>query len=181
MDQTFELVRERGFAGLRIRLIAERVGVTEGALYRHFPSKDAILLALVDRIEGKLLEPIRKIASRPDPSPRDKLEQILRHHLRTLIETRSLPLLLISEASFSDHDELRERTRQLMSSYLGTLETLAGELEDRGMLTPKEVALLLLGLPAAVALSHRLLPDEKLAARLVGTVAHEYIRLLLPG
>lgn len=178
IDRTFELVREHGFAGLRMRQIADKVGVTEGALYRHFPSKEAILLALVDRIEGRLLGPIRQIASRADLSPERKLEEILRHHLRTVIESRSLPILLISEASFSEFEELRARMRGLLSTYLGILESIARQVETAEGLEPRELAVLLLGLPAGVALSQRLLPDEALAERLVGPVAARFVHLI---
>lgn len=179
VDKTFELVRERGFAGLRMRLIADKVGVTEAALYRHFPSKESILLALVDRMEGRLLGPIRRIALRDDLTPAEKLEEILRHHLRTVIQARSLPLLLISEASFSEYEELRNRMRRIMSSYLGVLESIAEQVEMPNELQPKEVAVLLLGLPAGLALRQRLQPDEELATRLTGPVAHDYVQRLL--
>ncbi|MEO8196222.1 MAG: TetR/AcrR family transcriptional regulator [Thermoanaerobaculia bacterium] len=178
IDRTFELVRERGFAGLRMRQIADKVGVTEGALYRHFPSKEAILLALVDRMEGRLLAPIRQIAANSDLSPKQKLEEILRHHLLTVIETRSLPILLLSEASFSEHEELRVRMRRLLSSYLGILESIARETGTTKGFAPRELAVLLLGLPAAVALTQRLLPDEALAERLIGPVAAQFIGLV---
>jgi len=179
IDRTFELVREHGFAGLRMRQIADRVGVTEGALYRHFPSKEAILLALVDRMEGRLLGPIRKIASDPELPPKRKLEEILRHHLRTVIEARSLPILLISEASFSEHEELRARMAGLLSSYLGVLESLARQVDTAEGFEPRELTVLLLGLPAAVALTQRLLPDDALAARFLGPVAAQYIHRIL--
>lgn len=179
VERTFELVRERGFAGLRMWQIAEKVGVTEGALYRHFPSKEAILLALIDRMEGRLLGPIRRIASRPDLPPRRKLEEILRHHLRTVIEARSVPILLIGEAAFTENDEVRTRVRGVLSSYLGILESIARETGNRGRFEPRELAVLLLGLPAAVALSQRMLPDEELAERLTGSVAAQFVQLIV--
>ena len=178
VDRTFELVREPGFAGLRMRQIAEKVGVTEGALYRHFPSKEAILLALVDRVEGRLLGPVRQIASEAGLSPEQKLKEILRHHLRTVIEARSLPILLISEASFSEHEELRSRMQGLLSSYLGVLESIAGEVEPPEGVQPRELAVLFLGLAAGVALSQRLLPDEALAERMVGPVGARFVDLM---
>lgn len=179
VERTFELVRERGFAGLRMRQIAEKVGVTEGALYRHFPSKESILLALIDRMEGRLLGPIRRIAARSELSPRRKLEEILRHHLRTVIEARSVPILLISEAAFTEHEGVRARVRSVLSSYLGILESIARETGDRGRFEPRELAVLLLGLPAAVALSQRMLPDEELAERLTGSVAAQFVQLIV--
>ena len=177
--RTFELVRERGFAGLRMRQIAEKVGVTEGALYRHFPSKEAILLALVDRMEARLLAPVRQLAARTDLSAEEKLQQVLQHHLRTVVASQSLPNLLISEVSFSEHEALRARMRQLITAYLGTLEGIAAQLGPGGEFDPREIAVLLLGLPAAVAITQRLLPDAELAGRLTGPVASKLVHLIL--
>lgn len=43
------LYAEGGHAGTTTRRIAERVGVSQTALYTHFPDKDAILTAVCDR------------------------------------------------------------------------------------------------------------------------------------
>jgi hypothetical protein len=132
-------------------------------------------------MEGRLLGPVRQIAARSDLSPKGKLEEILRHHLRTVIEARSLPILIISEASFSEHEELRARMAGLLASYLGVLESLARQVDTADGLEARELAVLLLGLPAAVALTQRLLPDDALAARFQGPVAAQFIHRVLAG
>jgi AcrR family transcriptional regulator len=179
LDRTFELVRERGIAGLTVRLIAEKVGVTEGALYRHYPSKQAILLALAERIEARLLQPIRQIAGGDAPA-RERVEAILRHHVQTLLATDGVALLLVAEASFSEHDELRARMRGIIAGYLECLRGVIAEAADP-RLQADELALLVMGLPAAVAIRHRLMPDPELEGRLMGSVVTEYVDRLLPA
>lgn len=39
---------ERGFRGTTIRALASRVGLSEAALYRYFPSKEALYTAIID-------------------------------------------------------------------------------------------------------------------------------------
>ncbi len=47
LDEARELYLEAGLAGFSMRGVAERVGVTATALYRHFASKDALLASLL--------------------------------------------------------------------------------------------------------------------------------------
>jgi AcrR family transcriptional regulator len=45
-----ELFDERGYTGTSVRDLAERCGLTPGALYNHYASKDDLLFAIVDRV-----------------------------------------------------------------------------------------------------------------------------------
>lgn len=47
LDAALELFVQQGFAKTRIEDIAQRAGVTGGAIYRYFPNKDALLEALI--------------------------------------------------------------------------------------------------------------------------------------
>jgi AcrR family transcriptional regulator len=184
VDQALALVRSGGLGGLRIRDLAARVGVTEGALYRHFSSKEEILLALAGRVEQSLLGPIRKLAADPELPPRERLEGILRLQAKMILETGSLPILLMAEASFSEHEALRERMQQILGAYLGAVERVLGELvaENPGgeTLEPGELATMVMGLPLALAFRHRMLPDHDLEERLRSRGISELVGRLLP-
>ncbi len=164
LDRTLELVRESGLAGLTIRKIAERVGFTEAAVYRHFPSKRALLAGLIQRLDGILLEPIRALAEGHGRSPRKRLEEALAHHERIILETDSLPILLLAEVVATGDAELVGGMRRVLSGYLALLAGMIRQARERegveGDLPPDMANLLLLGLPAALAIRHRLLPEE---------------------
>lgn len=68
LEATKALYAESGYAGTTTRRIAERVGVSQTALYTHFPDKDAILAAVSERafrrLEAMLVEAERAAASR---------------------------------------------------------------------------------------------------------------------
>ena len=55
LDAATALFNERGYAGTSIRDITERLGMTKGALYYHFASKDELLHAMV----APLLDAVR--------------------------------------------------------------------------------------------------------------------------
>ncbi len=68
LEATKTLYAEVGYAGTTTRRIAERVGVSQTALYTHFPDKDAILTAVSERafrrLEAMLLAAERNAPSR---------------------------------------------------------------------------------------------------------------------
>jgi AcrR family transcriptional regulator len=49
LNEARELLLEAGLSGFSMRALAERVGVTATALYRHFDDRDALLASLLDQ------------------------------------------------------------------------------------------------------------------------------------
>jgi len=174
LERTLELTREGGLGGLTTRKIAERVGFTEAALFRHFPTKQALILALMDRLEDMLLGPIRATAADASLSAAERLEGMVRHHTRVVREHDSLPILLLAEAAASGDPALVDRMRAIFHGYLSLLEGVAREGQTSGTVTraiqPDCLAILLLGAPAGLAIRHRLLPDARAEQRFEDTL-----------
>jgi len=180
LDRALELARQGGLASLTMRRIAERIGFTDAALYRHFPTKQALLLALAERLEMALLGEVRRILEQPGLDARQRLEAILSHHVRVILETDGLPLLIVAEAASSGDVVVAERMARVLRSYLGILTALVQELPPRpGAPPPEQEALLLVGLPAALAIQRRLLHEggldiaaaQRLARTLISRLA----------
>jgi AcrR family transcriptional regulator len=70
------LFRTRGFASTTMRNIATATGLTPGALYWHFPSKEAILYAIVVALSDEWHEQL--VAVCEAPSPAEKLSRFVR-------------------------------------------------------------------------------------------------------
>ena len=58
-----ELLREVGYAGATTALIARRAGVTTGALHHHFPTKDDLMLGVLDRSADRVLAEVERAPS----------------------------------------------------------------------------------------------------------------------
>ena len=56
IEATQNLITSKGMEFVTIDAIAEKVGLTEGAIYKHFRSKREILTLLIDSIEQNLME-----------------------------------------------------------------------------------------------------------------------------
>ncbi|UOR02441.1 TetR/AcrR family transcriptional regulator [Leucobacter allii] len=64
VDTALEVVATDGESGLSMRPLAARLGVTPMALYRYFPDRDALLLALVDCVSEEIRLPEPAVAPR---------------------------------------------------------------------------------------------------------------------
>ena len=54
LSAAIAVINEQGYASTTTNLIAERAGVTRGALQYHFPSRDDMILAIVDHVMTEL-------------------------------------------------------------------------------------------------------------------------------
>ena len=116
------IVATQGMASFTIQELAREVGVSEGAIYRHFKSKDEILLALVHDIERTLLDAVSD-AAQLEKGVLDQLKHLLRRHFSTLERRNGVSFVVIAEAlSFSD-PEVKQATRQMVERYLEMLQT----------------------------------------------------------
>jgi AcrR family transcriptional regulator len=169
LDRASELATEAGLGQMTMKRIAALVGFSEAAIYRHFPTKQALLLGLMDRLEAQLLHPIRAIAGQAALEPAARLQQIVQHHLSLVLERHSLSIQLLAEASAAGDPILLGRMRGIMRGYVDILVRLVEEAVARGSLPagidPGVVAVWLLGGPAAMAIEHRLQRNSALERR----------------
>jgi AcrR family transcriptional regulator len=54
VDAALHIIATRGITALSTRALAEHLGLSSGALFRHFPTLDALLTGVVDRVEAVL-------------------------------------------------------------------------------------------------------------------------------
>ena len=173
LDQALILVRENGLSGLTVRKIAERMGFSEPALYRHFPNKQALILGLMDRLEEMLVDAAREIADNRSLPAAERLSRIITHHVKLVRQHKSLPILLLAEASTSDDPVLLGRMQAIFSAYFGILVEIVREGQADhtidSTIYPDCIALGLLGTPTALAVRHRLMPDGGFEDRVENT------------
>jgi AcrR family transcriptional regulator len=80
------LFYEKGFHGVGVDEIGERVGISGPALYRHFKGKDEILASLFNEAVEELISATAVVYR----DPRRDLERLIRHHVEFAINHRHL-------------------------------------------------------------------------------------------
>src|SRR5947208_15201536 len=79
LDAAKEIFEENGFLEARISDIAERAGLSHGAFYHYFDSKEQIFREIADMLDDELAEPMDSVIFAPDSSagPRERLQTAL--------------------------------------------------------------------------------------------------------
>jgi AcrR family transcriptional regulator len=76
LDGVDALLARFGFRKMTMEDLAREVGIGKGTIYLHFPSKEELALAHVDRIAERLLLRLRRIAAGPGSAP-ERLRRML--------------------------------------------------------------------------------------------------------
>ena len=126
--------------------IAREVGVTQAAIFRHFPTKAELLSAVGEVIAVRLAEAWQQ-ALAANTTPKDRLRALIAAQLRQIEATPALPAILHSREINVDNVILRERFRGLMMQYQAHLvANLEGMIADGSMtpdVRPQDAAVLL--------------------------------------
>ena len=90
-----DLFASRGFDATSVRDIATAARVQPASVYYHYPSKEALLVAIVDRAAAQVAGQIEAAATDPDPWRR--LEQACAAHLAALLQGEGALRVLATE------------------------------------------------------------------------------------
>lgn len=96
VEAVVRLAGEQNPSDITTAAIARRMGLTQGALFRHFPTKDAILQAAMSWAAGRLLARMDQAAGGTE-SPVAALEAIFMTHIDFVSEHPGVPRMLFCE------------------------------------------------------------------------------------
>ena len=115
--------------------IARHMGLTQGALFRHFPTKDELWLAVMDWVAEHLMKRLDQAAQRPD-SPLAALQAMFLAHADFVVEYPGVPRMMFGELQHAETSPAKNRVLQLIRGYGERLQKLiergktCGELPD---------------------------------------------------
>ncbi len=92
--------------------LARQVGVSEAALYRHFPSKAKMLEGLIEFVEESLFSRVSRIMIE-EPTAQQRCSKVLWLLLSFAERNPGMARLLVGDALQGETDRLRARMRQL--------------------------------------------------------------------
>jgi AcrR family transcriptional regulator len=117
-----------GLKKVSTKNIAKEVGISEGSIFRHFASKNDIILSIMDDVISELIESLRRISLENTPPP-ERLFKYLCRTITYLIENKGITILLFSEASYENDEKLITKLNHIFNNQ----KQLAGKIVSDGI------------------------------------------------
>ena len=125
VEAVIELAAERDPGEITTAAIASHMKLTQGALFRHFPSKDAIWEAVMEWVAERLLARVDRAAAQA-ASPLAALQAIFLAHADFVVEHPGVPRMLFGELQRAEATPAKRLARALLERYG---ERIRGRLE----------------------------------------------------
>lgn len=145
-----ELARVYGPEGITTQAIADHIGVSHGALFRHFPDKEAIWAAVFDWVQEQL-GAVVGAAFAAGGDPLTVLERVFLAHVGFVAAHPGVPRILFHELQRPADSTFRARVRKIVGAYRRRVCALLAEAKKSGLLP-------------------RVLDEEAAAVLFIGTV-----------
>ncbi|MBU4518428.1 MAG: TetR family transcriptional regulator [Gammaproteobacteria bacterium] len=129
------LAAERSPAEVTTGALAQAVGITQGAVFRHFESKEAIWLAVIDFAHQELLARLHAAAA-VQTQPLAALRAVFMAHVDFVVEQPGVPRVIFQELQHPEDTPLKARVRGLMQAYRTLLTGLLQRAQAARLLAP---------------------------------------------
>lgn len=135
VEAVVQLAAEQNPSEITTTAIAKHMGVTQGALFKHFPTKDAILQAVMEWVAERLIARMDK-AAQAAASPLAAIEAMFMAHVEFVAEHPGVPRMMFGELQRAGETAPKRMAQALIRRYGERLHRLIDEGIARGELNP---------------------------------------------
>ena len=135
--------------------VARAIGLSQPAIFRHFPTKNELWLAVAEDI-AEQLKAAWTTAETLATGPNDRLKALIEAQLSAIAHTPALPSILFSRELQVENPGLRNVFREILSAYQSRLVSTIRDQQASGYLqgdeSPEDIAILLTSLVQGIAI-----------------------------
>ncbi len=114
MEAATNRISKFGIQNLTIKTLAEDIGLSEPALYRHFKSKNEILYSLLEYFKIEMKNRIQSIPIKETATEADKLRAIFNSQLQTFVNKPAIVSVIFAESIFHYEENLSSKVSEIM-------------------------------------------------------------------
>lgn len=115
-------IDQYGIQNLTIKNLASDINVTEPALYRHFKSKNDILMSLLNYFITRMENRISSISLNKEKSPSENLIDLFNFQFKTFTERPAVVSVIFAENIFHFDEGLSLKVSQILELMQGYVE-----------------------------------------------------------
>ena len=159
-----DLAAEQNPSDITTAAIAESMGLTQGALFRSFPTKDAVWRAVMEWVAERLLTRIDRAADGIE-SPLAAMQAIFMSHVEFVVEHPGVPRMMFGELQRANATPAKQIVQTLIQRYGERLHRLIENGKANGELSAtvdsKAAATLFIGTVQGLVMQSLLAGDVK--------------------
>ena len=126
IQSTLALAAEIGVKKVTTQAIADRVGVAQATIFRHFKTRDAIFSDAIEWLASQLFQTLSGCFSGED-SADQRLHRLIRRQLKFISQHKGLPRLLFSDRLHLESPVLKQAVQTIMNRYTREVAKLIRE------------------------------------------------------
>ena len=130
-----ELAAEKGVDSVTTQNMADAMKVTQGAIFKHFTTKDDIWVAVMHWIREQLMKVLEKAAAEAT-DPIDAIERMFFAHIAFISKHPAIPRLLFSELLHKKNSKFRDLIQEIISGYEAKIAALLDTAKQQSLAPP---------------------------------------------
>ncbi len=143
-----EIIVKEGLRKFTAKNIADKLGITDAAIFKHFKSMDEIILEIIERYVSRCSQSAIEAVEK-GRTVKEKLELLLRSHIDVLEETRGAVPVLCFELSRSEDTKFKNILNEFVENYKTKISKIIEEGQKEGSirknLDPEDIAMFFIG------------------------------------
>jgi len=176
-----QLFARRGYDGTTTRDLAQKAGVAEGTLFRHFANKKAILVEVATQGWAEILTDL--LTELSEMGSYKAVKQVMQRRMLHLHDNADILRVCFMESQF--HPELRDRIQsELIEKMTDVAEAFFQTAMERGIYRPMDarmVARVFLGMFVVSGFSHNTIMDPTASPKAMQKMAEGIADIFLNG
>jgi AcrR family transcriptional regulator len=135
IEAALTLAARRNPADITTTDLAHEVGITQGAVFRHFANKEAIWLAVMEWVVDQLMQRLQAAAaSNGHTDPLRALQDVFMAHVEFVMAYPGVPRVIFQELQHPDETPLKAAVRNLMQRYRVLVSSLLANAAQMNLL-----------------------------------------------
>lgn len=163
VEAVVELAASANPEAITTSAIAARMKLTQGALFRHFPTKDAIWQGVMEWVSERLLARIDRLAG-AESDPLAALKAMFLGHVDFVAEHPGVPRMMVGQLQNAGETPAKRMARTLVENYANRLRRILSAARAEGVLPPgldiDAAAALFLGMIQGLVMQHLIHGDS---------------------